>query len=70
MMHTEHGRLSELLSFMKKDMEFVAETLGIGPSGKRSADKTLITNPTRRLKFEQRLRDQQDIIAILREMLK
>jgi len=67
--HTERGRLTELIEFMETDRLFVAEVLGVGPSGQRSRDKTLLSNPARTLKFETRLKAQTEIIEILRAML-
>jgi hypothetical protein len=69
MIHTERGRLTELIEFMEADRLFVAEVLGVGPSGQRSRVKTLLNNPTRLKKFEDRLKAQDDILAVLRGML-
>lgn len=69
MIHTERGRLTELIEFMEQDRLFVIEALGIGPSGRHTRDKTLINNPARVKKFNDRLKSQDDIISILRAML-
>lgn len=69
MIHTEHGRLTELIEFMKQDRLFVAEALGVGPSGKHSRDKRLLGNPVRLKKFEDRFQAQTEIIDILKAML-
>lgn len=67
MIHTEHGRLTELIEFMKQDRIFIAETMGYGPSGKRSRDKAL--TPEREKKLADRFQAQTEIIDILRAML-
>lgn len=69
MIHTEKGRLIELIAFMAKDREFVAEVLGVGPSGIKSADKSLINSPARLKKFQDRFDAQTEIIEALRALL-
>jgi len=67
MIHTEHGRLTELIEFMKADRLFIAETLGYGPSGKSTRDKAL--TPEREKKLANRFQAQTEIIDILKGML-
>lgn len=69
MIHTEHGRLEELAAVVAKDLEYVLEALGRGPSGPRSRDKTLLADSPRLARFEQRARDLQDIHLLILSML-
>jgi hypothetical protein len=69
MIHTEIGRLNELLEMMFQDRLHVSEALGVGPSGIKSADKTLLADLQRSNKFSRRLDNQTAIIEILRGML-
>ena len=69
MIHTEKGRLSELIAFMEQDRLFTAETLGVGPSGPRSRDKVLLADGRRADKFWDRLAAQNDIICALKALL-
>jgi hypothetical protein len=70
MIHTEHGRLTELAAVVTKDLEFVLEALGRGPSGATSRDKTLLADSPRLARFEQRARDLQDLHLLLLGMLR
>ena len=69
MIHTEKGRLTELIEMMVEDRLFVAEALGIGPSGKKSRDKTLLADSGRESRFTRRFDNQTAIIDILRNLL-
>jgi hypothetical protein len=65
MINTEHGRLDELIEMVGKDREYVLEALGMGPSGPRVWDKTLVVNDDRRTRFERRAKGLTDILNIL-----
>ena len=65
MIHTEKGRLDELIEVVHKDREFVLEAMGCGPSGAKSRDKTLCADDVRFAKFEKRAKDLTDILQIL-----
>ncbi len=69
MIHTEEGKLAELIEMMIEDRHFVAEALGVGPSGMKSRDKTLLNESPREERFKKRLENQTAIIEILRGML-
>ena len=66
MINTEHGRLDELIAMLVADRLHVAEALGVGPSGMRSADKTLLAESERQKKFSRRLDNLTQVIEILR----
>jgi hypothetical protein len=68
MIHTEKGGLDELIAMLAKDREFVLETMGTGPSGKRSRDKTLCADGPRLNRFAQRVKDLTDIISALQHL--
>jgi hypothetical protein len=63
--HTEQGRLDELIAVVAKDREFVLEAMGCGPSGSRSRDKTLCADGLRFDKFATRAKDLTDILQVL-----
>ena len=65
MIHTEKGRLDELIAVVVKDREFVLEAMGLGPSGPRSRDKTLCADGPRFDKFAARAKDLTDILQLL-----
>lgn len=60
--------MDELIMLMIEDRMHVAETLGVGPSGIKSADRTLLANPYRKAKFDARLQAQTEIIEVLRSL--
>lgn len=66
MLHTEKGKLTELIQMMIEDRHFVAEALGVGPSGMKSRDKTLLADSPREARFKKRLENQTAIIELLR----
>lgn len=68
MIHTEIGRLDELIAVVSQDLMFVQETMGVGPSGNRSRDKVLCADGPRYEKFAQRNRDLIDILGVLRSL--
>lgn len=65
MIHTERGRLDELIAVVLKDREFVLEAMGTGPTGRKARDKTLCADGPRLRKFEQRAKDLTDILSVL-----
>lgn len=67
MIHTEKGRLDELIAVVERDQHFIRETLGTGPSGRKSRDKTLFADGPRVYKLLTRLKDIRDILAILKD---
>lgn len=69
MIHTEHGKLTELIKMMIEDRHYVAEALGVGLSGMKSRDKTLLNESPREERFKKRFDNQTAIIEILRGML-
>ena len=66
MINTEHGRLDELIEMLVADRLHVAEALGVGPSGMKSADRTLLGDDQRHKKFRRRLDNLTQVIEILR----
>lgn len=68
MIHTEHGRLDELIAAITDDLIHVLETLGRGPSKGKSRDKTLLADSPRLARFEQRAKDLADVIGALRSL--
>lgn len=68
MIHTETGRLQELIEVVTQDRYFVIEAMGCGPSGAKSRDKTMCADTPRFDKFAQRAKDLTDILAILRSL--
>ena len=65
MIHTEQGKLTELIEMIKADRMFVAEALGVGPSGARSRDKTLLVDSPRQARFSKRLDNLTAVLEIL-----
>ena len=68
MIHTEIGRLDELIATITSDLLHVLETLGRGPSKGKSRDKTLLADSPRLARFEQRAKDLTEVIAALRSL--
>ena len=69
MIHTEKGRLQELIASVQQDRLFVLEAMGCGPSGVKSRDKALCADGPRYAKFAQRAKDLSDILLVLKGLL-
>ena len=68
MIHTEKGRLTELIDMLVQDRLFIAKALGVGPSGAKSRDRTLLADSPREARFLKRFDDLGAILEILRGM--
>ena len=68
MIHTERGKLTEITDMLIQDRRYVAETLGMGPSGDKSRDRTILPGSPREAKFLKRLDNLNTLIELLWSM--